>query len=198
MSDTTYEFSDLTPEAVDCCIEFGASNLKGYLSDVAFDAIATRGFPTSQESAKLIDERLFRLMEVFGIGGLPGVQAENSILPRADMISAPGKDSSAHLDWHQDSDPRNGISLLMPLSGEVARFEFRETRSAIGGAVEYGPKDVLLLRQYIARYNGVDVMKNQVEHRGLSEGMRTLYIVDLQTANLDTHFSDQEASGLGV
>ncbi len=184
-----YEFTELTPEAVDCCVEHGAANLSGFLSEATLRYIKERGFPVRQEVAETVDAKLTKLMRVFGIGGLPKVSIEQASLVQMAIETIPSFDDPARLDFHTDSIQRNGVSFLIPISGSSARFEFRDIGEYEPEAVTYMPGDILLLRQYIETYNGRIIRRPQIEHRGIAPSPRSIYTVDLHDKHLVTDFT---------
>ncbi len=185
----SFEFDNVTPEAVDCCVEHGAAKLSGFIDDEAFKTLQNRGFPKSYERAEQTHPKLAQLLRVFQPGGLPGVEVESTEQFKTDIITVPDFRAPERIDWHRDSMPRIGVTLLIPIRGGPARFEFRDDIHANPKFVYYQQGDVLMIRQHIETYNGQNVDKPQIEHRGIANERRDLYAIDLQYKHLEAEFT---------
>ncbi len=184
MTRSTREFNDVTPEAIDHCVEFGAAKIAGYFNDDDLDYVREKGLPYSQENADTVSERFGRLWRIFGMSRLPALTIDITAVYAVDSPFNPGV--------HADSTARDGLSLLVPFRGPRAHFEVGE--SPASGRfpiyeVDYGMGDFMILSQYVRSVNGESVTRQQAYHQGVSFEPRFLYTIDLHARDVEIDFT---------
>lgn len=96
--------------------------------------------------------------------------------------------SSSSVDFHIDSNPRHGISLLVPVEGPRASFYYASQLQIFpddmpdSRTFEYGPGDIVLLRQHVVV--GGETY-NQAYHHGTAMESRTMLFCDIISPHLD-------------
>ena len=178
------EFENITTEAIDHCIEFGASKVARFFDAAAINHMQEKGLPHSRADAAEISERFDKLWSTFHIARLPNVQIDIVPVYPSGFVDRPGV--------HADSTARNGITLLIPFRGPDGRFEAGATPSRPEFpeyVVDYGVGDLMILAQYIKSVNGEAVSRQQTYHQGVSPEARFLYTVDLHQADVEIDFT---------
>lgn len=187
------EFTEIGPEAIDCCIENGAAKIAGAVS---YDSLS--GFLDSQTlDPDGIRQEIPELDAVWGFlwqrdhGGYFGTQTMRIDIKGCDEVDA--------VDVHADKSASTGITAIVPYVGDRALFAannkpflFRpdldnpfDDADMPAYIAEYGIGDIMLVRQPLRRVNGQPVSLYHAWHAGLSRKRRDILCIDFLNDSLD-------------
>ena len=169
------EFDCINSEALDYCIENGATKLKGVISQDTLKKLGN-GVPLHLELLTLLAPEINEFLNLFDIE-----QTDTRInVQNQGAWTEPG-----YVLSHVDAEfAPVGISLLLPFSGEPAFFGADDERFGLltdgfpSFMAVYGLGDAIMLRQQVKDiYSGIDYP--QVHHVGVGSTERRLITLDV-------------------
>ncbi len=183
------EFDTYSPDVLKACVQQGAAKVAGMISDESIERLARPGAQSMSAQGILAAapelEEVRRHIQSNGRASFTMVAA---------FRNKAGEDPRFQIRSHPDTESPKGITLVIPVTGKKALFAAADQPFNLreDGRVdvephllwEYGPTDVMFLRQGLRKVNRQKVKFGMAQHNGRSEGYRLLRMLDFRSRKL--------------
>ncbi len=183
------QFNEYSPEVLEACVIQGAAKVAGMITEDSIKTLAEQGLETMSPQGILA---VLPELEIVRKDIEPNGRSRMMLGAAFRYKSA--EDSRFLLSSHQDEECPEGITLVIPVFGEKAFFAASNQPFLLeeDGSVnvephllwEYGPRDVIFLRQGLRKVNQRRVHYDMVHHAGRSNGKRLLRMLDFRGRSL--------------
>ena len=183
------QFNEYSSEVLSACVLQGATKVAGMIGEDSIGSLAKHG--TEAMSAQGI---LAALPELDVVRRDIQPNGRSRFAMGAALRHKSAEDPRFRLSSHQDEECPEGITLVIPVLGESALFAAAKQPFLLeeDGSVnvephllwEYGPRDVIFLRQGLRKVNQRRVHYDMVHHAGRSDGRRLLRMIDFRGRSL--------------